>query len=65
LRSLAGGAPDELRQPESLALYAGNIPNEVAELGQGLPVRLLSRAKLSFLPDDGLEAKIYLYAGFM
>jgi hypothetical protein len=58
-------APAELQQPESLALYAGNIPDEATELGQGLPVRLLSHVKLSFLSDGGLEAKIYLYAGFV
>ncbi len=58
-------APAELHQPESLAMYAGNIPHETTELGRGLPIRLLSHAKLSFMPDDGLEAKIYLYAGLM
>jgi hypothetical protein len=57
-------APAELQEPEKKALYAATIPEAAETVGQALPVRLLSHAKVSFLPGDDLEAKIYLYAGF-
>jgi len=58
-------APAELQTPQGTAAYASNIPDDPARLKKGLPVRLLSHAKLSFLPDGNLETKIYLYAGFL
>lgn len=58
-------APAELQRPQGTALYASDIPDDAVKLGEGLPVRLLSHAKLSFLPDASLEAKVYLYAGFL
>jgi hypothetical protein len=58
-------APAELQGPQGMAPYASDIPDDMARLGEALPVRLLSHAKLSFLPDNSLEAKIYLYAGFV
>ncbi len=58
-------APAELQRPGKAAQYAAHIPDDAERLGEGLPVRLLSHAKVSFLPNDALEAKIYLYAGFL
>lgn len=58
-------APAELQRPQGMAPYASDIPNDTDRLREGLPVRLLSHAKLSFPPDGNLEAKIYLYAGFV
>lgn len=45
--------------------YSTRLPSDPARLGEGLPVRLLNHAKVSFMPDGSLEAKIYLYAGFV
>jgi hypothetical protein len=45
--------------------YGTRLPTDPARLGEAWPVRLLNHAKLSFVPDGGLEAKIYLYAGFV
>jgi len=58
-------APDELQGPQGTAPYTSDIPDDAARLSEGLPVRLLSHTKLSFQPDGSLEAKIYLYAGFL
>jgi hypothetical protein len=58
-------APAELQQLEKTAQYVAHIPDNAERLGQALPVRLLSHVKVLFPPNDGLEAKIYLYAGFL
>jgi hypothetical protein len=57
-------APNELEEGGT-ADFTNQIPHDAAQLREGLPVRLLSHVKLSFTPDSGLEAKVYLYAGFM
>ncbi|HUN51640.1 MAG TPA: hypothetical protein VMU42_11000, partial [Candidatus Sulfotelmatobacter sp.] len=57
-------APAEL-EGDGKKAYASRIPDDAAQLGAGLPVRLLSHAKLSFMADGSLAAKIYLYAGFV
>jgi hypothetical protein len=57
-------APAEL-EGASRTDYTTRLPAEQMRLGEGLPVRLLNHAKLSFMPDGNLEAKIYLYAGFV
>jgi hypothetical protein len=57
-------APDEVNEA-SRAAYTSVIPDDPSRLGDGLPVRLLNHAKLSFMPDGSLAAKIYLYAGFV
>jgi hypothetical protein len=58
-------APAELQLPGSAANYSGLVPDDPARLGEGLPVRLLSHAKLSYQPDGNQDAKVYLYAGFL
>jgi hypothetical protein len=58
-------APAELQQPGSAANYSGLVPDDPARLGEGLPMRLLSHAKLSYQPDGSQDAKVYLYAGFL
>jgi hypothetical protein len=45
--------------------YSTCLPSDPARLKEGLPVRLLNHAKVSFMPDGSLESKIYLYAGFV
>jgi hypothetical protein len=45
--------------------YGTRLPTDPTRLREGLPVRLLNHAKVSFTPDGCLEAKIYLYAGFV
>jgi hypothetical protein len=57
-------APAEL-QGGGDADYTSCLPDDPARLEEGLPVRLINHAKLSFMPDGKLEAKIYLYAGFV
>jgi hypothetical protein len=57
-------APNEL-QEGATADFTNQIPHDAARICEGLPVRLLSHVKLSFAPGSGLEAKVYLYAGFM
>jgi len=57
-------APAELHEMQRTD-YGTRLPTDPTRLGEGLPVRLLNHAKLSFMPDGALEAKIYLYAGFV
>jgi hypothetical protein len=57
-------APRELEGADRSA-YKSRIPDDPAQLAEGLPVRLLNHVKLSFMPDGSLVAKIYLYAGFV
>jgi hypothetical protein len=57
-------APSEINETNRSA-YSSVIPQDPARLGDGLPVRLLSHAKLSFMPKGSPAAKIYLYAGFL
>ncbi len=57
-------APSEIHEATRDA-FTSAIPDDPALLGDGLPVRLLNHAKLSFMPDGSLAAKIYLYAGFV
>ncbi|MBV8653558.1 MAG: hypothetical protein JO255_18995, partial [Alphaproteobacteria bacterium] len=57
-------APSEINETNRTA-YTSVIPQDPARLGDGLPVRLLSHAKLSFMPKGSPAAKIYLYAGFL
>lgn len=45
--------------------YESCLPDDPARLTEGLPVRVINHAKVSFTADGGIEAKIYLYAGFM
>jgi hypothetical protein len=57
-------APSEINETNRTA-YSSVIPRDPTRLGDGLPVRLLSHAKLSFMPKGRPAAKIYLYAGFL